>query len=455
VAGSGKSTVAKHMSDEWRRDGRLGGCFFFNKNRSEATNTDLFSETIAAQLAASHTQHPHIRFSIIQAIKTLDPTISIYPFAERLRRLVMEPLKDLDLILTIDALDECNERDRAVLLKSLLSCLSQGVLVKIFITSRPEFDIATILEPYRAQTTSLHDPNLRSNQDDIAIFVENALEDFVQSSILEQQDVLRLANRVNCLFILASTACRVIKKSADPRTTLKSLLNPRANRLRHINKLYLTILEKVCQADDLEPLEDEIPNPKSLIREVLQVIIVAGSPVTIRSIGSILNLEHVGHILGHLSSVLSVKDDETVFMLHPTFIEFLQDPKAAGSFYINVTNAHQITAKRCLAVMKKELKFNICRLESSFYFNRDLADWKDIIARFISAGLQYGCVSWTYHVLRSGTSSTEGFFTTEIVDIFSSPYVLYWIEVLSALGKISQALAELQDIQNWLGVSTQ
>jgi hypothetical protein len=453
VAGSGKSTVAKHMSDEWRRNGRLGGCFFFNKNQSEATNTKLFSETIAAQLSASRTQHPHVRLSIIEAIKALDPNVSIYSFTERLRKLVMEPLKGLDLVLVIDALDECNERDRAILLKSTISLLSQGLLVKLFITSRPEFDIAAILEPYRAQTDSLHDPNLKSNQEDIAKFVENALIDLVQSSILAQQDVLRLANRVNSLFILASTACRVIIKAPNPQETLKDLLNPRCNRLRHINKLYLTILEKACQSDDLEYVEGG--NSGKDVHELLRAILVAASPLTIEAIGSILDLEHASRIVGHLSSVLSVKDDETVFFLHPTFNEFLQDKKSAGIFYVDNTKAHQMMAKRCLVVMKKELKFNICQLESSFYFNEDIADLKDRITRFISAGLQYGCVSWMHHVLNSDVSSTRADYIGGILEIFDGPYSLYWMEVLSAVGKVSLVLAGLQDIQNWLEVGTQ
>jgi hypothetical protein len=453
VAGAGKSTVAKHMSDEWRRDGRLGGCFFFNKNQPEAANTKLFSETIAAQLSATRTQHPRIRLSIIEAIKSLDPTPSIYPFKERLEKLVMEQLKDLDLVLVVDALDECNERDRAILLKHLLSFISQGMKVKVFITSRPEPDIVTFLGPYQAHTDSLHDPILKSNQKDISIFVENGLGDLVLASILEREDVVRLASRVNCLFILASTACKVIQKSLDPRAMLEVLMNPQNNRLRHINNLYFTILEKACQVDDLEALEEEVPGPEKVIHEVLQVILVAALPLSIAAISSILDLKYAGHLIKRLSSVLSVKNDETVYILHPTFSEFLQDKKAAGSFYVNSSNAHHIMGKRCLAVMKKELKFNICQLKSSFYCNQDVTDFKDRIRKFISAGLQYGCVYWPFHILCSSIASAERDFTEKIAEIFDGPGALYWVEVLSALEMVFMGIARLQEIQNWLEVS--
>ncbi|PVF90854.1 hypothetical protein CPB86DRAFT_524490, partial [Serendipita vermifera] len=147
VAGSGKSTIARHLAEQWNQRGLLGGFFFFNKNIVDATNTRLFCSTIAAQLA----HHPHhksqLQSSIIDAMKELSPTPH---FKEKLRRLVIEPSKGLKLVLIIDALDECKENERVILLDCLLCLLKQSPHLKSFITSRPELDIDRKLHKYRS-----------------------------------------------------------------------------------------------------------------------------------------------------------------------------------------------------------------------------------------------------------------------------------------------------------------
>jgi hypothetical protein len=227
VAGAGKSTIAKHLADEWRREGRLGGCFFFDKNRLEATSTRHFCETIAYQLATSRFHQSHLRSAVHRGIKELDSAPSFSPFADKLQKIVIDPMKGMDLILVIDALDECDKRDRGALLCKLLPSLSQASLTKLLITSRPETDLVQHLHNYRSKTDSLHDVGLESNRADISLFVEEQMQILVQSSILTQRNVKSLAQRVNCLFILASTACKAIQDCPDPLAMLDTLVNSR------------------------------------------------------------------------------------------------------------------------------------------------------------------------------------------------------------------------------------
>jgi hypothetical protein len=237
VAGAGKSTIARHLSDEWRRNRQLGGCFFFDKSRPETTTMRRFCETVAYQLATSH---PQLRPAILRGIKELGSDPSYSPFAEKLQKIIIEPLKCVNLIFVIDALDECDKDERGSLLQNLLPSLSQIPFIKILITSRPESDLVQYLNSYRSNTDSLHDMALQSNQDDISRFVERKMENLVQSFTITATDVKMLAERVTCLFILASTACKAIQAFPDPHAMLKTLLNPRSNVLISINELYVT-----------------------------------------------------------------------------------------------------------------------------------------------------------------------------------------------------------------------
>ncbi|CAG8743102.1 3448_t:CDS:1, partial [Acaulospora colombiana] len=243
VAGAGKSTIAKHLSDEWRRERKLGACFFFDKNRRETSNTHRFCETIAYQFA---TNHLTLRPSVIHGIRELHSDPSFAPLVDKLREMVIGPVKGSGLILVIDALDECDKADRGKLLHNLLDLLPQARPTKLLVTSRAESDLAHHLERYRSKTDSLHDVDLQSNQNDISIFVENQLSSLVLSSILGQNDVKLLSQRVSCLFILASTACKAINDDLDPRAMLEILLSPKSNALLGINELYETILRKAC-----------------------------------------------------------------------------------------------------------------------------------------------------------------------------------------------------------------
>ncbi|PVF93271.1 hypothetical protein CPB86DRAFT_742887, partial [Serendipita vermifera] len=210
VAGSGKSTIARHLAEQWEKSERLGGVFFFNKNSVDATNTRLFCSTIATQLADHPRYQSQLQSSIVNGMKKLGATSS---FKDHLLKLVIEPSKGLDLILVIDALDECKEVERNTLLECLLSSIEQSPRLKLFITSRPELDIEQSLHRYRSHTDNLHRAELKGNQADIEIFVKDQMKDF---TILSSKDVGLLCKRVSCLFILASTACRAIRNHFDP-----------------------------------------------------------------------------------------------------------------------------------------------------------------------------------------------------------------------------------------------
>ena len=147
MAGTGKSTIARTVARLFAKDGQLGASFFFKKGEGDRGTASRFFTTIAMDLMA---HMPGLISSITKAIDA-DPTISEKALKDQFEKLILQPLletrqaspKILGLIIVIDALDECErEEDIQVILQLLTQTRGLGpVLLRIFVTSRPELPI--------------------------------------------------------------------------------------------------------------------------------------------------------------------------------------------------------------------------------------------------------------------------------------------------------------------------
>ncbi|PVF92291.1 hypothetical protein CPB86DRAFT_842113 [Serendipita vermifera] len=229
---------------------------------------------------------------------------------------------------------------------------------------------------------------------------------------------------------------------------LQILLDGRNNALANVNKLYLKILENALQLEELDERSWRAMQTNTM--QVLKAIVCAAIPLTACCIDAILGIKGTGRVVKSLASVLSLAADKTVHLLHPTFREFLVDREVAGQFYIDMADAHRLLAKGCLDVMKLGLKFNICQLESSFLLNSQIDDLQDQISAHISEQLQYSSVHWPNHVINSGEASQDQRMTEAIIQVCKSPHSFYWMEVLSVLREVPNAISGLQDVMDWL-----
>ena len=100
--------------------------------------------------------------------------------------------------------------------------------------------------------------------------------------------------------------------------------------------------------------------------------------------------------------------------------------------------------------MKKQLRFNICDLETSYKFNRNVPDLEKRVKERIHPGLVYACRYWASH-LRDVPYSDE---LLSELENFAYNQLLYWLEVLS-LTKTLYAYLEssLLSAIGWVKVS--
>ncbi|KAG8822062.1 hypothetical protein FRC19_006798 [Serendipita sp. 401] len=210
---------------------------------------------------------------------------------------------------------------------------------------------------------------------------------------------------------------------------------------------YSTVLTRACRA----LLASQVPEAERSVTRVLKVILVAATPLTIETINALLQVTNSRPIIEALSRVLDVKSDDTVLIRDPRFFDFLQDEEAAGIFYIDIHDANGSIAQSCFMVMMKELRFNICRIESSFVRNNEITNMNQRISAFISTQLQYAAIHWSKHLVKISEEWSETL-NTMLGEFTRSPWPLYWMEVVSALGKVRSSLWNLQDTRDWISL---
>lgn len=180
IAGIGKTTVACTIAGHMQNLGLLGGHFCFSRRgEAQLRNPALVLPTIAYQLARFD---PEFGRRITAALEA-DPEAPYASFKQQLDRLIINPLKDLDrdpervVLIMFDAFDECEARGAKEILQLLVAALpSLPFFLKIFITSRPELHIRSVLIPATGvRMTALHDIETSVVGSDILLYLQHCL----------------------------------------------------------------------------------------------------------------------------------------------------------------------------------------------------------------------------------------------------------------------------------------
>lgn len=101
-----------------------------------------------------------------------------------------------------------------------------------------------------------------------------------------------------------------------------------------------------------------------------------------------------------------------------------------------------------LAVMKSQLRLNICELEDFFLMNDAVRDLSARIKQNISEALQYGILFWMSHHKQSGSKERD----QQVSAFLDSRLALLWIESLSLVGVVDRGIVALQDCAQFFAV---
>jgi hypothetical protein len=348
VAGSGKSTVAKHIVDEWTRDGWLVGRFFFSRDTTETMSPRLFCLTLSDAFASLNNDFEHH----VTKFKAR-PDREHLSFEEQFEGLVASPLRALNqrAILTIDALDECDNthKDRDELLETLREKQLSIPLLRILVTGRPERDIKQWAEKvHGVRTVNFHDLE-GENQD-----VENYVRFRLQCPPDIQDRVIRGAEG---LFIWARIACDLLVE-ADDIDGLLGELEAHLERDSGLDSIYRVALEQATARDE--------PSQRAMLR-VLQMILAARTPLSITELENISpwsGRDVVERVVTRLGSLLLYEGrDDPIRLLHATLREFLTTPKRARRYNIELKLGHYTLALGSLKFLTNQSSSSIDELD--------------------------------------------------------------------------------------------
>ena len=377
----------------------------------------------------------------------------------------------ISTVVVIDALDECKDEEPASAILSVLGQLvSEIPKVKFFITGRPEPRIREGFRlPLLADSTDvfvLHDVELSQVDSDIQDFFGRKFSELARrrpglDGWPTEEQLRVLCERAAGLFVYAAATVKFVdKQSGNPRKQLDLLLQSPESTVREaktkfkenttLNSLYTSILLGAFG-------EDEDSDNDHKVRSVLGAMVLAANPLSPSTIALLLGLdtEDVFPLLSSAQSLLILQEDVQypVRPFHKSFPDFITDPDRCTNkrFHVSPASHHSQLLICSLDLMNKMLEKNMCKLPD-LVANSDVGDLKKRIERYIDPALQYACRSWHTHLVAGRSTSVDTLEITSTIHRFLEKKLLFWLEVLSVLGAVRNAIDALQAAADWLEV---
>ncbi|KAJ7096825.1 WD40-repeat-containing domain protein, partial [Mycena epipterygia] len=452
VFGAGKSAISLSVSEYFRSLNRLGAFVFFTRTNLAGSTPNLVIRTIAYWLAKTN---ENIRAAICDAI-TAEPTLVTAPIHTQFQKLLMEPLlaakNDIrgPVIIILDALDECGTRHSRRGLVSLIAneFPKLPAVFRIFITSRPDSDIA---EQFRAQpliTAMQLDITTTATKNDILAYITQTMQNIrrIKASLGPEwpgeSTIQLLANYSGGLFIWASTASKFLSESFNPQKALTILLNSGRNLAGKIDELYTLALQTSINWDDETFAQDAL--------QVLGAVVLARRPLSDHMIDAFLGFEpgRSSAVLQYLGCVVQWSPGQSAQLLHASFSDYITDPKRSGNhpWFINPGTQSRWLALGCLQVLNRELRFNICDLQDSHILNVHVEDLEARVKTGISPKLAYASDFWAIHLQHTSHNQE----TLDELEVLMKKNFLYWLEILSVRMCVSAASQALEAALNYV-----
>jgi len=463
MAGTGKSTISRTVAYELAGKGKLAASFFFSRGRGDISHAGMFFTTIATQLA----EHvPELRPLISKAIDD-HPDIHTRRLRDQWQLLIYGPLENAptqskQIVVVIDALDECEDKKDIELILELLANAKdlKTIRLRVFVTSRPETPISFGFRNMLGGTHQdfvLHDIPPPTINQDISVFFQQKLSEVKSKRGLstpwpDEPTIQLLVERAAGLFIYAATTYRFIQGGADPKAQLSVILSgkytPAESLTGNLDEMYTKLLE-YSVIGDRRSREHKV---LKRFKQVVGSIVILFDVMTAENLANLLCLPsgEVKTALDSLHSVLNIPNDESqpVRIFHPSFRDFLLDQERCNNkFWIDEKERHIDLFRHCVELMSKHLQQDICGIREPGVLITEIS--MDMIQSVITADLRYACRYWVHH-FQQGNSVEED---SRILQ-FLMQHLLHWLEVLSLVGEVSEGVLMIASLEKILKVSS-
>ena len=462
-AGTGKSSIAHEVARLFDKMHRLTSSFIFSRREQSERKASYHLFTNLAHHLAN--RYPSFKTALGKVVKdNVDLRGGTRNYGTLFESLILEPLKNLNIVgpivVVIDALDESgNTTGRTGLHAFLAENLHRlPPNFRVLITSRPEHAIVSALAGAPSvKVKYMNDIELAAEtHTDILTYLKGKLPSDKFGGYIEA-----LAVKTEGLFQWAAVASQLVldppaRFGFSQEKCIKHLLEPSTNPHNQglLDKLYKDVLEGYF--DDQEA--------RDLFRSVIGQLITSIEPLNFRSL--ITLRQHASYdedsdavvtgILSRLGSLLSNVNSSDknlpIIPLHTSFRDFLTNKDKSGDFYVGFHDAHHQLAHSCLNLLLDPLdglKFNICKLETSYLANDDVQDLHARVDEHIPPALLYACRFWDGHLKHAGFK-TDLF--RKVETLFKEKF-LFWLETLSLTRNVGFAPSTFATLNMWLASS--
>ena len=453
LPGIGKTSLAHSICACLHDQGQLAGAFFCRRDDPNLSEPRNILPTLIYKLAGIF---PPFRSIVANCLRN-DPSIAPESMKDSLLFEVLDNLPkhpNHSLVFVIDAFDECgDDRSRLRILRLLIGAATRASWLKIIITSRPEADIQRFFDGLTQSSYLRYD--LATDQEasgDLRAFAQSEFERIARKWYLptpwpEESLLNQVISRASGLFIFIKTLVLALEGCKDPTEFLKATSEDSAGLgLRALYGLYSSILESRIVRSNAE------------FRRVIGVLLVA-APYRALCEETIAELAGVRQNLvkkwvDDLSSLL-YRDEGTnggIRVRHLSIADFLVSDDCPCDYQISPQGANVHLGISCLETMVSRLHFNICGLKDSRLANVDVEDLQSRITKNISDSLQYSSLYWSNHLCFTPDNHDQRVWES-LKEFFEGWYPLFWIEVLSIMGRVLMGAPSIRRVMSWAKVS--
>lgn len=406
--GCGKSVLARSIIDNYLEAPSLAvtTCYFFFKENDEQNN---LASALCAILHQIFSQQPHL---VQHAMPSWEKNGNmLQQDVNELWRIFMAATSAQAASKTIcilDALDECREDDRKLLVNKLKDFHSQpcsptqDIWLKFLVTSRPYDDIQ---DDFRAMTNLyIHLKGEEENDqihEEINVVVKIKAKEVAESAQLSSVDHQRLEKEL--LQMKHRTYLWLKLAIDDIRITFTNSLQPAEEIIQQIPNSVNAAYEKILSRVSKEPRQVKT------VRKILQIIVAARRPLTTQEMATALNIAiypqphaakapmdpiNLGRKVRRLCGLFVFINNSKIYLIHQTAREFLITEKIERPESIewrqsmNLGDAHLALSEICM----NYLYWKVCQTD---YGQMS----KDEEARLISGELSdYSAKHWIDHL---------------------------------------------------------
>ncbi|KZS91178.1 WD40 repeat-like protein, partial [Sistotremastrum niveocremeum HHB9708] len=428
AAGTGKTFIAHRLVQLLSPLGKIGSSFFFNYRTQKDAPPHSLIPRITQDLASAYPAWKSALTSIIGKDRSLRYDTSIL---QQFQTLLFQPALAIyiphPILFVIDGLDEAGDREgRSELIEVLTTRFHElPSNFRFVLFSRPECDIVDAFSgsPYHI---SLDMADLCSDDDqDIKRLVEYRFKPLKakpeNAGWLTDNALSHLVLKSGGLMVFAGTACDYIIIPVQGSTfagRLKHILE--LDRVPKMDSLYSAILQANIGSDD---------QAMARFQAVMGRMVCLRDPLPY---DAYLALDRHGEYqdatettLPFMASILyGVQDRENpISPIHKSFTDFLIDQNRSLDYHISKPDHYSSLLRDCLSEMAKNLRFNICGIDSSYVV-------QDGVKPILSPQLRYACRFWAEHLVdipydSSIAANIKTFFGTSLLD---------WFQVLNYIG---------------------